>query len=251
MSISELLKEGAEKKQTYFAGGVAVGIVTDINDPENLGRMKVKLISRDTSEYETDYIRAVTFMSGNQWGAYFMPQVGDEVLVAFAEGDLNRPYVIGALWNKTNQPPEKIQEGKNDIRKIKTRSGHELIFNDEKEKEFIEVKTPKALTLRLEDEKQLITLKDKDGKNIMQIDSQNGIVKIEAEKKISVHTGNASMEMDGSANQVTIESNQSLSLKSQQISIEAKGGVNIKASSNMTIKADGPLNLKGAMVKIN
>jgi len=123
MSISELLREGAERRHSYFAGGVAVGIVTDINDPEKMGRMKVKLINRDTSEYETDFIRAVTIMSGNKWGTYFMPEVGDEVLVAFAEGDMNRPYVIGALWNNNNQPPENIQDSKNDIRKIKTRSG--------------------------------------------------------------------------------------------------------------------------------
>jgi len=59
MSISELLKEGAEKKQTYFAGGVTVGIVTDINDPENLGRMKVKLIKEPDNPYDAEAIKVM------------------------------------------------------------------------------------------------------------------------------------------------------------------------------------------------
>lgn len=250
MSITELFFEGENKDKQLFAG-VTVGVVTDINDPEKLGRVKVKLLDRDTSEFETDYIRVMTPMTGAQWGMFFFPEIGDEVLVAFGGGDLTRPYILGSLWNQNNKPPVEIQDSKNDIRKIKTKSGHELIFKDEESHETIEIKTPKLLTISMDDEKEVIQVKDKEGKNILKIDSANGIVTILAEKKISIKTGNSSIDMDGDSNRIVIESNQSLQLKSQQISIEAKSGLDIKASSNMNIKSDGPLSLKGAVIKAN
>lgn len=235
----------------FYAYGVAVGVVTDINDPEKRGRLKVKLIARDTSEYETDYIRVLTPMCGKQWGSFFFPEVGDEVLVAFGGGDISRPYVLGSLWNENDKPPVEIKDGKNDIREIKTKSGHILKFLDEKDKEEILITTPKYLTISMNDEKEVIAVQDKEGKNILKIDSKNGAVTVNADKKIILKTGNASIEMDGSNNQITIESNQSIRLKSQQISIEAKGGIDMKASSNINVKSDGPLSLKGAVIKAN
>ena len=251
MSIYDLLAKDHEKEREGLFTGVTVGIVTNINDPEKLGRLKVKLINRDSSEYETDFIRVLTPMTGKEWGSFFFPEVGDEVLVAFGHGSLARPYVLGSLWNKNYQPPTKIQDSKNDIRMIKTKSGHQIIFNDEKGKESIELKTPKELSLTLDDEKEVITIKDKEGQNIVKIDSKNGQLTIEAPKKIKVNSGNSSVILDAQANSVSIESNSSINIKSQQININAQATMQISAANLLNIKSDGATNVKGAVVKIN
>lgn len=252
MSIMDVLNENNENydiSNLFF--GVTVGIVTNIDDPDKLNRVKVKLLNRDKSDYETDFIRVATPMTGKEWGMFFFPEVGDEVLVAFSNGDIVKPYVMGSLWNQNYKAPVQMNDGKNFIRKIKTKSGHELIFNDEDDKEYIEIKTPKELTINLNDEKEVISIRDKKSNNIVKIDSKNGIIEILAEKKISVKAGNSKIELDGNSNSINIESNQSLNLKSQQIVIDAKGTLDLKSSGTVNLKAGGPVNVKGAVVKLN
>ncbi len=251
MSITEVLNKEGSDRPSHFFFGVTVGVVTDIEDPDKLGRIKVKLLNRTTSECETDFIRILTPMSGKEWGMFFLPEVGDEVLVAFSEGDMLRPYVIGSLWNQTNKPPVTIKDKENKVRQIKTKNGHEITFVDEEGKDSITIKTPKDLTIKLEDEKEVISIQNKEGNNIVKIDAKNGEVQVLAEKKITVKAGNSKMELDGSSNNVVIESNQSIKLKSQQIVIDAKGSLELKASSNININSSGPTNIKGAITKIN
>jgi uncharacterized protein involved in type VI secretion and phage assembly len=251
MSIAELLNEKEEDVPKNIFYGVTVGIVTDIEDPDKLGRIKVKLLNRDHSDYETDFIRIVTPMSGKQWGMFFFPEIGDEVLVAFSNGDIVRPYVIGSLWNQNYKPPVEIADKKNIVREIKTKNGHEIIFHDEEDKDFIQIKTPKQLSIELNDEKEVITIKDKDGKNLVKVDSKNGIVDVLADKKISIKTGNSKIEMDSSANSILMESSQSIKLKAQQIVLDAQGSLELKAASMLNAKSDGQTSIKGAIVKIN
>src|SRR5690606_8345587 len=97
-------------------------------DPKNLGRLKVKIPIIDDQK-EFDWARMTTPMGGANRGAMFIPEVGDEVLIAFVLGDIRAPIIIGSLWNDTDKPPEGKND-RNDIRKLKTRAGHEVIFND-------------------------------------------------------------------------------------------------------------------------
>jgi len=199
--------------------GVAVGIVTNNNDKEGkLGRVKVKFpwLSDDN---ETDWVRVSTFMAGPDMGCFFLPNVGDEVLVAFEQGNLNCPYVIGALWNGKAKPPETNADGKNNIRKIKSRSGHEFIFCDEERKEKIEIHT-------------------KSGSKIILSDSSG-----EERVEISDKSGNNSILMDSVTDSISISSKTKLSMKAQTIEIEA-GGM-------MTIKSSGTFTIQGNLVKIN
>lgn len=251
MSIIDILqsKENQHPFRPFY--GLTVGVVTNIDDPDKLGRVKVKLLNRDISEDETDFIRVMTPMTGTEWGMFFFPEVGDEVLIGFGGGDMSRPYVLGSLWNTKYKPPTEIRDQKNDLRMIRTRSGHELIFGDEADKEFIKIITPNELQIHMDDNKLVINITDKDGKNLVKIDSKNGIVDVNAEKKINVVSGNSKMVLDGSGNKVSVESSQSIHIKSQQIVIESKGTLDLKASGSMNLKSDGPASLKGAVVKIN
>jgi len=252
LSIIDVLNnDDDQSKAINYFPGVTVGIVTDIDDPEKLGRLKVRIINRNSSDYETDFIRIMTPMTGKQWGSFFFPEVGDEVLVAFNQGDINRPYVLGSLWNKEYKPPTNVENQKNDIRMIKTRSGHKIVFNDEQKKESIQIQTPKELAINLDDEKEIITINDKNGKNIMTIDSKNGLINVMAEKKITLKSGKSNVVLDAQKDSLNIESNSSINIKSQQISINAKSTLELKAGSSLTVKSDGPASVKGATVKIN
>lgn len=217
MSIFDELRGDDEDCRKVF--GVAIGIVTNNKDDKGkLGRVKLKFPwLSDTNE--TDWVRMSTFMAGSGIGSFFLPEVGDEVLVAFEQGNINRPYVIGALWNGKAKPPETNSDGKNNIRKIKSRSGHELIFNDEGNKEKIEINT-------------------KAGHKII-LDDASGKEKVEIKDK----SGNNSILIDSAQNSIAISSQMKLSIKAQSIEIEA-GGM-------MTIKSSGTLTIQGSLVKIN
>jgi uncharacterized protein involved in type VI secretion and phage assembly len=145
--------------------------------------------------------------------------VGDEVLIAFEMGDLHHPYVIGSLWNGEDKPPASHEDGKNNIRQIKSRSGHELIFNDESGKEKVIIQT-------------------KAGHKIV-LDDTSGSEKIEITDK----SGSNKIVFDSSQNEIAMESAMKLKLKSQTVEIEA--------GSMMTIKAGATLTIQGALVKIN
>ena len=78
-------------------------------------------------------------MAGKERGLYFLPEVDDEVLVAFEHGSPDAPYVLGGLWNGKDVPPESNADGKNDRRSIMSRSGHVIRLNDKEGEEQIEI----------------------------------------------------------------------------------------------------------------
>ncbi len=221
MSIVDLLtddnEEQAKSKRVY---GVATGLVSDNKDPELLGRVKVKFpwLSEDN---ESDWAKVMSFMAGKERGGFFLPESGDEVLVAFEHGDINYPYIIGALWSSEDKPPENNKDGKNNIRKITSRSGHEIILNDDNtaKKEKIEIHTNGG---------HKVVLDDSDGKEKIEIIDKTGSNKI---------------TIDSVQNSMDIESAMKLKIKSDIIEIEA--------SSMMTLKAGATLTIQGAIVKIN
>jgi phage baseplate assembly protein gpV len=105
--------------------GVVVGLVTNVNDPEGRGRIKLHFPWLDP-KHETDWVRIATLMGGGGRGSFFMPEVNDEALVAFEHGDPRFPYVIGFLWNGADEPPAKhVRE-----RKLETKNGHAIRFLD-------------------------------------------------------------------------------------------------------------------------
>lgn len=119
--------------------GCAVGVVTDLNDPVQIGRIKVKFPWMDDSE--TSYwCRIVATQAGGSRGDFIRAEVGDEVLVMFERGDANQPCVVGVLWNGQDAPPGPGNgDGKNDHKFFQSRSGHQLIFNDGDDGGYIEV----------------------------------------------------------------------------------------------------------------
>lgn len=105
--------------------GVVVGLVTNVNDPKNMGRIKATFPWLNQT-HETDWVRIATLMAGNGRGSFFMPEVNDEVLLAFTHGNPRFPYVVGFLWNGEDKPPARNVRD----RILKSKNGHQLRFLD-------------------------------------------------------------------------------------------------------------------------
>lgn len=106
--------------------GVAVGIVRSLDDPQGLGRVQLSFPWMSEGAPESNWARIAVPMAGPERGMQFMPEVDDEVLVAFEHGELRQPYVVGFLWNGVDRPPRDDPK----LRTIKTVSGHVLEFDD-------------------------------------------------------------------------------------------------------------------------
>ncbi|HKS27385.1 MAG TPA: phage baseplate assembly protein V [Pyrinomonadaceae bacterium] len=234
MNLLEVLMPDSEMRDhTDKIFGVVVGIVTNIQDPEKLGRVKVRFPWLSEQD-ESNWARIAVLMAGKERGTFFLPEVEDEVLCAFELGDVRFPYVLGALWNGVDIPPRDNADGKNNERVIHSRSGHELIFNDEDGKEQVLIKTKAGHELLLDDTSgsEKIVIKDKTGSNSIQIDSAQNAIAFEGQTKISLK-----------AQQVEIEATSSLKIKGMQLEIAADAAATLKSSSVLTIQ--------GSVVKIN
>jgi uncharacterized protein involved in type VI secretion and phage assembly len=194
--------------------GVVVGVVTNTQDPAGLGRVKVKFPWLSDSE-ESFWARVATPMAGKARGFYFLPEVEDEVLLAFEHGDARFPYVLGALWNGQDKPPETNEKGENNIRSIKSRSGHVIRLNDTDGEEKIEIM-------------------DKSGKNTIVFDTAKNTITLTSEKDITLSASKGTIKLDA-----------------QKIEIKSSADTKIEAGAGMDVKATGTTNVKGAMVNIN
>ncbi len=194
--------------------GVTVGVVTNNQDPGGQGKVKVKLpwLSEDD---ESHWARVVTPMAGKDRGAYFLPEVDDEVLVAFEHGMAEFPYVLGALWNGQDKPPESNDDGNNNMRTIKSRSGHLIRLDDSDGGEKIEVI-------------------DSSGNNSMVISTADNTITIVANADITIQSSSGKLVLSGNG-----------------IELSSQAGVKVEASQNMDLKAGAQMNVKGSVVNIN
>lgn len=163
MNVVDLLAaDPAQEASTGRVYGVVVGVVTNLEDPEDLGRVKVRYpwLLEDS---ESPWARVMTFMAGGNRGGVFRPEVDDEVLVMFEHGDVRFPYVLGSLWNGQDaMPTERGADADNNVRLIKSRSGHQVVLDD----------TPGA---------EKVTLSDQSG-NSVELSSSGVVIKSDAIK---------------------------------------------------------------------
>ncbi len=162
MTLDERLPSG-------FGGrwyGVYPALVTDIKDPDGQGRVKVSLPwSPDTGSggYEA-WARLAVLMAGGSRGTWFVPDTNDEVLVAFEGGDPRRPYVVGALWNGSDSPPESMDgSGRNNIKAIHSRNGVKITLDDQDGQEKLIIETPGGQKITLKDGPGVVEIMDSSG----------------------------------------------------------------------------------------
>jgi uncharacterized protein involved in type VI secretion and phage assembly len=196
--------------------GVAVAIVIKNIDPTNQGRIQLRLPWLPDVE---PWARVASLSGGNGRGIYFIPQVDDEVLVAFHHGDVREPYVIGSLWSTQHPTPTNSPQDSVNRRVIRTPKGHEIELDDLKQS--ITVKTMSGMTIRMEPEH-------------IEVSTTGGTAKIfmETSGKVSI---SASTEIELKAPKVTLDA----------VSLELKGSASAKLSGS------GVCEVQGGMVKIN
>lgn len=214
--------------------GVVIGVVTNNNDPLGLGRVKVKFPHLgNIPPIESNWCRVAAPMAGAMRGFYAIPEVNDEVLVAFEHGDVNFPYVVGALWNNVDAPPESsrtaVVGGKVNKRIFKTRAGSQLIFDDAAGAEKI-------------------TLVDKTGKNSIVIDAAppgairltvNGDCAIDAQGKVNIKSATQDVEVNCMNFKVTANANIQMKANAQ-MQLEGAATVNVKTGGGAQVAMSGP-----------
>ena len=140
--------------------GVYSAVVSDNLDPAGMGRVQVVLpwapdagglVGLEKGQRYEAWARMATLAAGKNRGSWFLPDIGDEVLVTFEAGYPSRPVVVGALWNGVDSPPVVADHG-NEIKVLRTRSGSEIRFNDEAGHETIEIRTAAGQSIRLTSE---------------------------------------------------------------------------------------------------
>ena len=210
-AVLDLLADRRRESERMF--GVVVGIVTNNEDPDGLHRVKVRFPWL-SEEHESYWARVVTPMAGNERGFYTLPEVDDEVLVAFAHGRVELPFVLGSLWNGQDVPPADNADGENNIRVFKSRSGHVIRLDDTDGAEKIEIADSEgkqslvfdtaANTLTLTAEKDVV------------IESKDGMIKLTGQKGVEITAPNGKGK---------VEANSGLELKSPSGNVDVKGTV--------------------------
>lgn len=247
--------------------GVQSGTVTDNKDPDQMGRVQVNFPSFG-GQTSSSWARVVQPLAGNAYGQYILPEVGDEVLVAFENNNLDNPIVIGSLYNGASKQSD-TYDADNYIKNIKTKAGNEIRFLDKPGSEQI------TITNKTANDNQVILTVEDSGKITI---TSNGKIELTAPDiklsandhlalcggqvaisgtKISLHTDDGEVLIDG--NKVSVNGTSEVDVSGAQIKVAADtqltvdGGqsATIKAALSMTVQATGETAIKGGMVMIN
>lgn len=197
---------------TNSVQGLQIGVVVQIeDDPDNQFRIKIKLPMLAPNS-EGVWARLAHLNASAGWGSFFIPDVGDEVIIGCLDNNPDSPVILGSLYNPQNTPSENI-EADNDIKGFVTREGTKII---------------------LKESEKSILLTNASGDSITVSDDLKGI-------KIEDQNGNA-VQMDNSG----------ISLKSQTaLKIESNDSLKISSSAGVKIETSGIMELKGSMIKLN
>jgi uncharacterized protein involved in type VI secretion and phage assembly len=174
--------------------GVVQGIVTNVEDADaKEGRVKVRFDWFD-DQMETEWCRVRQFYAGNGYGAFFVPEVGDEVIVAFVHGDMRMPIILGALYNGVDKPVT-YRSSSQDQKLIRTKAQHELLFDDTSGKERVRIRTNGGHSADLSDCDKKVTVQTSGGQSVTLDDSAS---------TITLQSGSNTVTVDNSSGTITL-----------------------------------------------
>jgi uncharacterized protein involved in type VI secretion and phage assembly len=192
-----------------------IGLVTDNKDPEKLGRVKVKIPVLKEDEV-SGWAPIIMLGAGKNRGWFFIPEPDDEVLVLFEQGHMDRPLIVGALWNGKDKPHESNSDGKNGRRVIKSRAGSRIIFDDDKNELIIE-----------------------DGGGA-------GYIKFEAgSNKITIEAKQGDVCFQAPSGDLTIVAQEAQLIATQNVEIHAGSTMALGAGANITVDGGSTLTFAG------
>jgi uncharacterized protein involved in type VI secretion and phage assembly len=202
--------------------GLVYGVVTQNKDPDNLNRIKVRFPWLDQGDTDqSHWAQLVTPMEGPKFGWYTLPDIEDVVVVMFMNGDSSQPIVLGGIWSKTDNSPETNEDGANNFRGYRSRSGHRMILDD----------SPKTK----------VVVADKTGKNMFGIgefDKAGAGPNVCAIYKPPM-SGTTGISFS------TMEGKMEITCTKGKLSVTAQGAIKINAKTTIDIKATSDISLKG------
>ena len=204
------------------------GKVTDVKDPDKLGRIKVAIDSAG-KDAETAWLPMLSLQAGKESGFFVMPDVDDQVIIAYLDSNHQHGVVMGGIWNPDNKPPKTEEngdsdlnaDGKNYLKFYRSKSGLRFIFDDTKGKEKIQILSKDAKT-RFEFDAD---------KKLLNIETDQGIT-LKAKKKISIQA-------------------EELSIKTDKVTSLDTAGLSLKSSKGLKAEATNDLAAEGSSVKLN
>ncbi|XCN73116.1 MAG: type VI secretion system tip protein VgrG [Candidatus Electrothrix aestuarii] len=223
--------------------GLQIGVVVKLDgDPLKLHRIQVKVPVLQ-AETEGIWARLASCYASNSFGSFVLPEVDDEVVLGYFNNDPSHPVIIGSLYNGQHPPPYKIEK-KNNIKAFVSRE--KLTVELDEEKKVITVKTPGKNTIVISDEDKGILLKDQNDNTIKLNDSGISIespkdIKITAKGKIDIKSTGA----------LSLTSSADLKGEGMNVSLKGKTSLTADGGPNATLKASAMTTIKGGIVKIN
>lgn len=238
--------------------GIVTGTVKENYNKDFPGKVKVELFLGEAGKNVTGWIPVMSGYAGADHGMYTLPEVGSEVVVAFQLGDRNRPIVLGSLWSDKNKLPQNAATEKNMTKMFVTKGGNEFTIDDTQDKQKITLKTKNGKGFEFDEEKDKITLHDKDSKNSVTIDSKNGEVTISADKKLIIKVGGSQAALfDGSGKKISLKSatieinaDKDATVKGQNVKVDGTS-MKVNGASSLQLSSSGSTQVKGTIVKIN
>ncbi len=248
-SMAEAGKSVVDNRMT----GVFVGLVTENYEQTMPGRVCVRVPVRDKrkDKDELKWARVAMPSSGKKWGHYFLPEIGDQVLLAFEQGNIEKPYIIGCIPKDANPFLTKSAHAKNQSKRIVTKNGSTIAFEDVEEgdgtNDKIFIYTPnRAHQVILDNEKNEILIGDQANSNRLLLETKEGRITISAQHKFTLSVGdNITLSMNADTGTVT--------LKCGKFKVEATDGVQMDTSAkfgisggNVTMDASAAFKLSSA-----
>ena len=246
-TLAGLLGPRSAAPDSWGRVGFVVGTVSNNNDPDGLGRVRVKFPTLSDAD-ESAWARMVGAGCGPQRGLMMMPELDDEVLVGFEHGDLRKPYVVGTLWSGTGKPPStKFLNGDNVVEwMLRTQGGIELAFREGasgQEPHF-------SVTLANGGTKLYL------GEDKVELWSQDKPLELKAGDASLVFDGKGNIELKGT--KIVVKATGDLEASGANIKVKASAGLNLegltlnaKASASGVVQSSGTLELKGSLLKFN
>jgi uncharacterized protein involved in type VI secretion and phage assembly len=207
--------------------GLHYGVVCQNKDPDNLDRIKVRLPWLDRGDTDqTHWAQLLTPMEGKKFGWYTLPDIDDVVVVMFVAGDFSQPVIIGGVWSKPDFSPEPNEDGKNNFRGYRSRTGHRLIFDDSK--------------------KVKVVFADKTAKNMV------GVGEFDEDGAGPNVCGiyKPPMSGTGGVSFSTMEGKLELTCKDGKLTVTAGTDIKINAKQTIDIKAGGDITMEGSTTKV-
>lgn len=253
--------------------GVTVGVVAKNADPNGTdaegamnGRVCVTIPTRDKEANELKWARVAMPSSGDKWGHYFLPEVSDQVLLAFEDGNIEKPYVIGCVPRDSNKFLKGAVDKDNQFKRIVTRHGNSVLFEDNKDdeegkKDKLTLMTAgKTLSVLLDNENEKIRIGDKAGEDFIEMSTKegSGTLKIQIKSKIEIKVGDTiTMTLNGESGDVSIKASSVKLEGSNQIGLKSDSAVKLEAAqisaianSSLNLSSDGSTKLGGATVSV-